>query len=245
MVRGACLWSVVNARWMEASRGGVRATSGAHVWGPKCRHLGTPCQWTERLCRVCRSCGQCDCLIVRTGESADPVLAHRSKALTDGSSELGSLDLSGSRPRSDSQGELVGERRAAKAGRVGTAGFLTCGKRGGDALTPDTAMRSAVPWPAWKGFWAWQKVADNSIDRAGSSVCTLGVFAAGRWRARPQAVGRTLGAARCTLNGLVRLGCLATGPGILGRHGDRPRTGRSLSTFGGSDPAAPGTQGDG
>ena len=45
-------------------------------------------------------------------------------------------------------------------------------------------------------------------------------------------VGKTLGAARCTLNGLVRLGCPAGGPGVLGRQGDTgtgPAPDRSLS----------------
>ena len=40
-------------------------------------------------------------------------------------------------------------------------------------------MRSAVTWPAWEGFWAWQKVADNSTNRPGARVCTLVVFRRG------------------------------------------------------------------
>ena len=77
-----------------------------------------------------------------------------------GSQNLRAWTCLAARPGSDSLGESVGTRRAAKARRVGAPGFLTCRKRGGDTITPDAAMRSEAPWPAWKGFWAWQKVAD-------------------------------------------------------------------------------------
>ena len=135
----------------------------------------------------------------------------------------------------------------------GPPGSLTCKKRVGQLRSGDAAMTSALPGPAWKGFRARHQVASSGIRWHRFSMFRAFVhwrcYPAGRWRARPQGVGRTSEAARCTQNGWVGPlglpGRWGWCPQATGRHGHFPRAGRSLSTFGGSDVAGPGTQGDG
>ena len=62
---------------------------------------------------------------------------------------------------------------------MGAGGFLTCRNRVGEAQNSRcrNEIRSYVA--SLEGFWAWQKVADNSTNRPGARVCTLVVFRRG------------------------------------------------------------------
>ena len=114
--------------------------------------------------------------------------------------------------------------RTAKTRRAVTPGFLTCGRRVGQARSPDAAMTSGVPRPACKGIWAWQKVADNSINRAGSSVCTLAVFRLGALADAASSGRKNIGSGSLYIERIGLLGL--TGQWGLASSGDRAPRGQ-------------------
>ena len=133
-------------------------------------------------------------------------------------------------------------------------GFLTRRKRVGQARSPDAAMTSALPGPAWKGFRARHQVASMASGGIAGACFECLLYTGG---AAPRGAGgrglkgsgehqKRLGVRRT--DWLVLLGCLADGACVLGRQGD---TGTSPGLGGLSKLSAvprfagPGTQGDG